>query len=379
MKSGAALADRGVQVDYLFEEDLVLPAAVAPLRRLLLPWLIATRVWRIARGPCRPDVVEIHEPWAAPYAALRRLALLRRLPPCVVMSHGLEERFWLARRERLRRVGQRLPLKSRIAVPLTLISQARVALRSASQVLVLSTEDADFLATRRRIPPERIKRINGGVDDEILSAERSSPPAPRLLFVGSWIDRKGATELAGAWCRLRRSYPELTLTLAGTQPRDADRVLSDFRPDCRDGITVVPSIDDRELLALLTGHDVFVLPTWFEGMPLSMIEAAAAGLACVVTSVCGNVDFFRRPDPQADGAILILPHSVDALVEAVSALADDPDLRARLGANARKRAAGFTWGHTADQALAAYRAALGDNSIGDGENGTSVSSRGAAI
>lgn len=360
--SGEALAKRDVDAEHLFLDDFTLARALAPARRIVLPWVVATRVLRLARGPNRPDVVEIHEPLAAPYAALRRLPGMRRLPPCVVMSHGLEERAWIARRERAARIGEPISLKTRIAVPLTLVSQVRLALRAASRVLVLSTEDAQFLTARRRIPPRRVMRINGGVDEQILSITRDGAPAMRLLFGGTWIDRKGTRELVAAWCRLRDGNPNLSLTLAGTG-LSADRVLSDVPERFRDGVTVVASMDDAQLAHLLATHDVFLLPSWFEGMPLSMLEAAGAGLACVVTSVCGNIDVFRRSDPQADGAILIPPHSSEALVAAVRTLADNAQLRARLGENARRRAHEFTWAHTADQALAAYRAALDADSL----------------
>ena len=350
--SGDALARRGVDVDMLFSEDLAGTTAPAALRRIMVPWLVAWRVVTRACGPRRPDVVEIHEPLAAPYAVLSRLAC-GRLPRCVVMSHGLEERGWAAQRDRWRRTGGHALLRSRISVPLTLVGPARIALRWASRAIVLSTADVEFLTTQRRIAPARVVRVNGGMDVALLRADRTVAPAPRMLFVGSWIDRKGVPELCAAWCRLSELHTGLRMTIAGTGVPH-ERVLHDLLPACRDGVTVVPFVDDDQLLELLTSHDIFVLPSWFEGMPLSMIEAAAAGTACVVSSICGNVDFFRAADPMADGALLIPPHSADALVDAVDALAGDADLRARLGQAARRRAAGFTWDHTADGLLAAY-------------------------
>jgi GT2 family glycosyltransferase len=223
--------------------------------------------------------------------------------------------------------------------------------------MVLSTQDAEFLVDRRRIARDRVVRVNGGADESLLRAARAVPGEPRLLFVGSWIDRKGVPELCEAWRRLRLTHPDMRLTLAGTA-LGVDEVLRDIASEWRTGIAVFPSVDDELLHDLLTSHDIFVLPSWFEGMPLSMLEAAATGLACVVTSICGNLDVFRPADPRADGAILIPAHSADALVAAVEVLAADPDLRAQLGASARRRAASFTWDHTAEQLLDAYRAAL---------------------
>jgi glycosyltransferase involved in cell wall biosynthesis len=109
---------------------------------------------------------------------------------------------------------------------------------------------------------------------------------------------------------------------------------------------------------LLTEHDIFVLPSYFEGMPLSMLEAGAAGLPCVVCSVCGNLDVFRPEDPNHDGGILVPPNDAGALYRALLTLVDNDELRATLGARARERARNFTWGANADQSLNAYSAAI---------------------
>jgi glycosyltransferase involved in cell wall biosynthesis len=117
-------------------------------------------------------------------------------------------------------------------------------------------------------------------------------------------------------------------------------------------------MDQRSVLELVRTHGVFVLPSYFEGMPLAMLEAAAAGLPCVVCAVCGNLDFFRPERPERDGGVLVSPHDADALTDALDRLVSDPELRSELGARARARARSFTWRQNASQALHAYRAAM---------------------
>lgn len=81
--------------------------------------------------------------------------------------------------------------------------------------------------------------------------------------------------------------------------------------------------------------DVFVLPSWAEGLPNAMIEAMAAGLPVVVTSV-GNI-----PDVVEDRkeALLVEPQDVDGLTKALLSVLDDVDLRASLGAAGHSLAA----------------------------------------
>jgi glycosyltransferase involved in cell wall biosynthesis len=357
-QGGAELELLGQSVDYWFAGDLAAGHLPPQLRRIVIPWLIAFKLLRTAISGTSVDIAEIHEPLAGPYAVLRRWLRSSRLPRCVVLSYGLEERSWAASRDRLRRRGQRLSIKSRISVPLTLVFPARVGLRFADAILVPSTADRSYLIERRRISPERIHCVWTGVGEEYLSARAQPAATSALLFIGSWIDRKGTPELVAAWQRLSTEHPDLRLTLAGTGV-ETPEVLGDFPAAYRDRVTVLPVVDQQTLLALIEAHGIFVLPSWFEGMPLAMLEAAAAGLPCVVGAICGNLDFFRPPCPERDGGLLVHPQDPDALVIALERLLSDPALRSQLGAHGRARAREFTWGHNATLALHAYLAALG--------------------
>jgi glycosyltransferase involved in cell wall biosynthesis len=179
-----------------------------------------------------------------------------------------------------------------------------------------------------------------------------------VLFIGTWLDRKGAPELVSAWTALAARHPQARLTLAGTGV-PAEQVLADFPRSARAQVQAHERVSRQQVADLLATHDIFTLPSWFEGMPLSMLEAASAGLPCVVSAICGNIDVFRSDEPDADGAILIPPHDAPALERALERLISDEALRERLGSRARARSRSFSWGHTAEQLVSAYRAAIG--------------------
>jgi len=200
LQSGAALASAGHHVDYLFSEDLLSGRWGASLRRLLAPWMVAVRVVRRRREGDGFDVVEIHEPLAAPYCLLRRHAPRLGLPACAVLCHGLEQRHWEAQRERWRSLGVRAPLKSRISVPLTLLSQTRFALRTADQVLVLNETDEAYLTSVTGLAPARVSRVSNGVEDSFFELEPEAADHVRLLFVGSWLDGTADDAQMAAWC-----------------------------------------------------------------------------------------------------------------------------------------------------------------------------------
>jgi glycosyltransferase involved in cell wall biosynthesis len=356
--SGAALEQRGHSVAYWFSEDLRLPGVPGKLRRIVVPWLIAARVLGSRRVRRHVDIIEIHEPLAFVYAVVRNIRGLKRLPRCVVLSYGVEERGWQAQRERWHTRGEKGPLRSRISVPLTRLAPTRVGLRHASAVLVPSTADREYLIKTLRLAPSLVVFAPTGVAPAFFELVPTASPSIGLIFVGSWIDRKGTPELVAAWRLLSPRHPDIHLTLAGTGI-PTEQVLADFPADARQRVNVYAKVDRQRLEQLLASHHIFVLPSWFEGMPLSMLEAAAARLPCVVCSVCGNVDFIRGVHPTRDGGLLVPPHDSAALVQALEGLIADPDLRSELGARARDRARQFTWAHTAERAEVAYRLAIG--------------------
>ena len=133
MNSGQALAEMGHTVRYLFREDLGRRPRDGGPRRLTTPWMIVLQILRRRAGF---DVVEIHEPRAALYALLSARAAAA-LPPCVVLSHGLEPRRWGETKEHWKLMGRPGSLKTRVLYPATVVGPSRYALRHASQVVVL--------------------------------------------------------------------------------------------------------------------------------------------------------------------------------------------------------------------------------------------------
>jgi glycosyltransferase involved in cell wall biosynthesis len=356
-RSGDVMQRIGHEVDYLFREDLA-PGVPGPFRRVLVPWVVVREVWRLCRSSRRPDVVEIHEPLAAPYCALRRHILRAGLPPGVVVSYGSEERHWRATLERARVLGRPLRLRSRIVARALVLPQARYALRHADHVLVPSDRDGVYLRDRLGIPLQRLTRVDSGVDDGCFDLEPAAwDGVARILFIGTWIDRKGIPELARAWSIVSGRNSRARLTVACTVA-PAEEVLAAFDRE-RDRVDVRPLATEDELAAILASHHIFVLPAWFEGgMPLATLQAAAAGLPCVVSAIGGHIDIFRPEDPARDGGVLVPPHDGEAVADALLHLIANRELASKLGENARRRARLFTWPENALRCLSGYRSAL---------------------
>ncbi len=157
--------------------------------------------------------------------------------------------------------------------------------------------------------------------------EPPPPPAePRLLAIGRFVGFKGFDLLLRAFPIARRQVPELTLEIAGAGPLEPS-----LRPLTSDGVTWLGDV--RPVQPVLERNAVLVAPSLAEGLGLVALEAHERGRAAIVSASGG------LPEIVADGetGIVVPVGSVDALAEAIVALASDPARVAAMGAAARRR------------------------------------------
>ncbi|HXZ19212.1 MAG TPA: glycosyltransferase, partial [Candidatus Acidoferrales bacterium] len=192
---------------------------------------------------------------------------------------------------------------------------------------------------------------SNGVDAVRFDLEWIPSTEPKLLFAGSWIPRKGTREFTRAFAELRTAHPGLRCTILGSGI-PCERVLQDFAPADQDAVEVLPSASREELPALMARDQIFVLPSYFEGMPLTLLEAMAAGLPCVTTNICGMRDLVLH----GTNGFLINPGDTHGVVATLHALLASSELRRRIGSAARQSARERTWERSAGE----MEAVLGD-------------------
>jgi glycosyltransferase involved in cell wall biosynthesis len=112
-----------------------------------------------------------------------------------------------------------------------------------------------------------------------------------------------------------------------------------FTPAVRDRVRVLPFIERSEMPALYAAHDIFVFPSLMEGMPLTLLEAMAAGMPVATTNRCGMADVVENEVngllvPSADG---------EALALAIERLCNSAELRKQLGQNAQETMRRYAW------------------------------------
>lgn len=157
-------------------------------------------------------------------------------------------------------------------------------------------------------------------------------PALAIVFIGRLVRHKGLIELAGAWAILRSKHPDLHLLIVGeleAQDRIPNETLEIFRQDERVHMTGLC----QNMPELYAAVDLLVLPSYYEGLPTVLLEAAAMSLPAVATAIPGNVDAIVG---NVTG-LLVRPHHIFDLVTAIEQYINEPALRRRHGANGRER------------------------------------------
>lgn len=302
-----------------------------------------------AREGC--DLVNVHGFEGALYGLARRRRL-GSLPPLVVTTFGNEERWWpiLLQEARLGHVPRVSWRQKHITTPPWLWS-VRSTLKNSDHVVCVSSEECQSTVDRYQRKESDVSFIFTGVDPSFFTTrpEINELGPVRLLFVGTWHWRKGPVYLREAYLRLLSKYPGTQLSLVGTFA-EATEVMAFFPPSCRGLLRVQPRLDPSEMPREYANHDIFVLPSLFEGMPLSIAEAMAAGLPVVSTQTCGMIDLVE----EGKTGFLVPPRDIDSLAHKIGVLIANPSLQRALGQQGQKRARKLGWDRVAQEFAKRY-------------------------
>lgn len=274
----------------------------------------ALAVWRSAKGH---DIVHINSALAPTVTVLRAgvLALSGRLRGCAVIvhAHGGNIETWLTTR-RARWV-------------------TRLAMSPAA--LVVAVWSSGRLALAETLGDQRVRLVLNGVDTaRFRVSRRPAATRPRVLYVGLLTPRKGVLDLIEASRVLASEGVDHELCLLGGVPDEGPEAAEPVLDAARGHAVLLGTRPPEEMPEVYASADVFCLPSWWEAMPLSVLEAMAAGLPVVATDV-GEVARIVR---EGQTGYVVPPQSPRELAQALRALLEDPQAARRMGDAARTRA-----------------------------------------
>ncbi|NCT83559.1 MAG: glycosyltransferase [Comamonadaceae bacterium] len=204
------------------------------------------------------------------------------------------------------------------AITLLVVQLYRLALRQAHRVIFQNMDDLGVFTARGVISRGQAVRVPGsGVDlQRFTPSERppSAAPQTHFLFVGRLLRDKGAVEFAEAARALKREHPGLRFTMLGSSTSDNPTAVSatQLREWKAAGLVEHQEhLDD--VRPLLDAADCVVLPSYREGVPRSLLEAAAMAKPLVTTDAPGCRDTVI----DGDNGYLCQPRSVESLAQAM--------------------------------------------------------------
>ena len=156
-----------------------------------------------------------------------------------------------------------------------------------------------------------------------------------FLFVGRIVRDKGINELCHAFSLLHNQYPQTRLWLVGAYEDNLDPVsktTKELIDNVQSGIEAVGVKKGDELLAYYAAADCFVMPSYREGFPNTVLEAGAMGLPSIVTDINGS----REIIVEGQNGTVVLPKDENVLYEAMWRIINQDEWRKMMADNARK-------------------------------------------
>jgi glycosyltransferase involved in cell wall biosynthesis len=225
-----------------------------------------------------------------------------------------------------------------------LVALRNLWLRDAEAFVAMSRKIRDEMV-RAGVAPERVALIPHSVDTErfcpatpgereALRAALGLPKGLLAIFTGRLLRGKGLETLLAAFADVAPARPDLHLVLVGSGAGQALSVEEGLRAEVGERglagrVTFAGRVDAVE--GYLRAADLFVFPSIFEGLGISLVEAAACGLPAVASRTGGIVDVVD----EGRSGLLVTPGKADELGGALASLVADAPARERMGTHAR--------------------------------------------
>ena len=208
----------------------------------------------------------------------------------------------------------------------------RRAFRRSSLAIFQNPDDRDYFRSQGILPPRtRAIVVNGSGIDVDLFAPAPLTKEPVFLMVARLLRDKGVCEYGEAATRLKSRYPHARFRLVGWLDESPSSISqAELDAMIAGGVEFLGKLDD--VRPAVADANVFVLPSYREGTPRSVLEAMAMGRPIVTTDAPGC----RQTVEQGHNGFLVPPRDAQALEAAMERFIAEPRLIAEMGADARR-------------------------------------------
>ncbi|HJJ47882.1 MAG TPA: glycosyltransferase family 4 protein [Methanocorpusculum sp.] len=215
---------------------------------------------------------------------------------------------------------------------------------SADAVISYTAEEAKVIENWG-VNPEKIHIIHNGIKVERFLQQCSDIQRKKqIIWVGRFVIGKGVHELAEGFAAFSKKYPKYSLLMIGKGP-EKDAVVQKIEDlGVSDKITILDFVPNDKMQAMYEESEVFLLPSYAEGVPKTMLEAMVCGLPVITTALPQILDI-------VDGCGFIVPvKDAGAIADALSEMVADSDQMRRFGEASRKKVLeNYDWGDSVEK------------------------------
>lgn len=199
--------------------------------------------------------------------------------------------------------------------------------------------------------------VNNGVNTNFFIPAKNKKKEDYILYTGRLETRKGLIDLIESAKYVCQEYPDIkfVLTGKGTSKRYLERRINEL--GLKKNFYFAGFVNRSKLLEYYQNATVYVLPSYYEGLPTSLLEAMSCGMPSIATDVEGSSELLKH----GENGLLVPPRDPKRLAEAITRLLDDEELRKRLGGNARKHIVNnYDWEIITDKMEKVYTSLIED-------------------
>lgn len=275
---------------------------------------LIARLYRIYRRE-RPDIV--HQVAMKPVLYGSLAARLARVPAVVNALAGMG--FLFSSRS----------ARARLLQPIVRLAFRLLLGGGNTRVILQNPDDVRLLTRASRLDPERVHLIRGsGVDLELFHPEPEPPGSPVVMLPSRLLRDKGVVEFVNAARILREAGSEARFVLVGKPDPGNPAAVPQRQLERWIAEGVVEWWGHREqMAATLAQSHIVCLPSYREGLPKVLLEAAACGRPIVTTDAPGCREVVR----EGENGLLVAIEESEGLARALGRLIADPATRARYG------------------------------------------------
>jgi glycosyltransferase involved in cell wall biosynthesis len=159
---------------------------------------------------------------------------------------------------------------------------------------------------------------------------------------------KGQKLLVEAYEKAREELKDWNVVIIGDdwgEKQNISNLIKKF--NLQDSVILIGHVDEKELIQAYASADIFVLPSYGEGLPTVMLEAMACGIPVVATDVGGVAEGLG-------GCGILTNPNADEILEALKKVCKDEELRGKISECEKKRISRFDWKIIAKESIEAY-------------------------